>query len=141
ITVNNIALGTMKTPVSAAMWDDPDNPQAKALLQSYVVRRPGEPDDVAGLALYLASPMSSWITGQTYPVNGGFSSALCLPSRFLLAFPPLQGRKSEPERGVRARLPGMPITSGFNHVATITADADRIAAFYGTVFGAEITFE
>lgn len=76
ITVNNISLGTMKTPVSAAMWDDPDNPQAKQIMQRYVIRRPGEPDDVAGLALYLASPMASWITGQTYPVNGGFSFAL-----------------------------------------------------------------
>ena len=73
ITVNNIALGTMRTPVSAALWDDPDNPQARAIMQHYVVRRPGEPEDVAGLALYLASPMASWITGQTYPVNGGFS--------------------------------------------------------------------
>jgi 3-oxoacyl-[acyl-carrier protein] reductase len=31
---------------------------------------------VAGLTLFLASPMASWITGQTYPVNGGFSFAL-----------------------------------------------------------------
>jgi 3-oxoacyl-[acyl-carrier protein] reductase len=78
ITVNNIALGTMHTPVSAALWDnDPEhNPQAQAILQKYVIRRPGKPDDVAGLALYLASPMASWITGQTYPLNGGISFAL-----------------------------------------------------------------
>jgi 3-oxoacyl-[acyl-carrier protein] reductase len=44
-------------------------------MQRYVIRRPGEPEDVAGLALYLASPMASWITGQTYPLNGGFSFA------------------------------------------------------------------
>jgi 3-oxoacyl-[acyl-carrier protein] reductase len=75
VTVNNISLGTMKTPVSAAMWETPDSPQAKALMQRYVIRRPGEPEDVAGLALYLASPMASWITGQTYPLNGGFSFA------------------------------------------------------------------
>lgn len=76
ITVNNIALGTMRTPVSADFWDDPDNPRAKELLKQYLVRRPGEPEDAAGLALYLASPMASWITGQTYPVNGGFSFAI-----------------------------------------------------------------
>jgi len=76
ITVNNIALGTMRTPVSASMWDDPDNPRAKELMKHYLIRRPGEPEDVAGMALYLASPMSSWITGQTYPVNGGFSFAI-----------------------------------------------------------------
>jgi NAD(P)-dependent dehydrogenase (short-subunit alcohol dehydrogenase family) len=77
ITVNNIALGTMHTPISAALWDNnpQDNPQAQKILEKYVVRRPGQPEDIAGLALYLASPMSSWITGQTYPVNGGISFA------------------------------------------------------------------
>jgi NAD(P)-dependent dehydrogenase (short-subunit alcohol dehydrogenase family) len=77
ITVNNIALGTMRTPVAGDFWDDIEgNPQAKALLQRYVIRRPGEPEDVAGLVLYLASPMASWVTGQTYPLNGGYSFAL-----------------------------------------------------------------
>jgi NAD(P)-dependent dehydrogenase (short-subunit alcohol dehydrogenase family) len=75
ITVNNISLGTMKTPVSAAMWENPDSPQAKSIMQGYVIRRPGEPEDVAGLALYLASDMADWVTGQTYPLNGGFSFA------------------------------------------------------------------
>ena len=35
----------------------------------------------------------------------------------------------------------MPITSGFNHVATMTTDLDRLVAFYRDVFGAELTFE
>jgi len=35
----------------------------------------------------------------------------------------------------------MPITTGFNHVATVTPDADRIVEFYKAVFGAEVTFE
>lgn len=35
----------------------------------------------------------------------------------------------------------MPHTSGFNHVATLTPDLDRFVAFYGSVFGAEVTFE
>jgi catechol 2,3-dioxygenase-like lactoylglutathione lyase family enzyme len=34
----------------------------------------------------------------------------------------------------------MPITTGFNHVATLSTDLDRLARFYGDVFGAEITF-
>jgi NAD(P)-dependent dehydrogenase (short-subunit alcohol dehydrogenase family) len=77
VTINNIALGTMRTPVSEHIWNNLDeHPEAKTILQKYIVRRPGEPDDAAGLALYLASPMASWITGQTYPVNGGFSFAL-----------------------------------------------------------------
>jgi 2-hydroxycyclohexanecarboxyl-CoA dehydrogenase len=44
-------------------------------MQGYVIRRPGEPEDDAGLALYLASDMADWVTGQTYPLNGGFSFA------------------------------------------------------------------
>ena len=35
----------------------------------------------------------------------------------------------------------MPITTGFNHVATVTADLDRLVAFYTAVFDAEVTFE
>ena len=35
----------------------------------------------------------------------------------------------------------MPITTGFNHVATVTADLDRLVSFYKDVFGAEVTFE
>jgi len=35
----------------------------------------------------------------------------------------------------------MPITTGFNHVATVTADLDRLVGFYKDVFGAEVTFE
>jgi catechol 2,3-dioxygenase-like lactoylglutathione lyase family enzyme len=35
----------------------------------------------------------------------------------------------------------VPTTSGFNHVATVTADLDRLVAFYGKAFGAEVTLE
>jgi NAD(P)-dependent dehydrogenase (short-subunit alcohol dehydrogenase family) len=76
ITVNNIALGTMRTPQTEAFWADPEDARAKSMLQSYIVRRPGLPEDVAPLAVFLASPHASWITGQTYPVNGGFSFTL-----------------------------------------------------------------
>jgi 3-oxoacyl-[acyl-carrier protein] reductase len=76
VTVNNIALGTMRTPLSEAFWSEPGRPEAKAILQNYVVRRPGLPEDVASLALFLASSQASWITGQTYPPNGGYSFAL-----------------------------------------------------------------
>jgi NAD(P)-dependent dehydrogenase (short-subunit alcohol dehydrogenase family) len=76
ITANNIALGTMRTPMTEPLWADAENEQARALLRSYLVRRPGLPSDVAPLALLLASEHGSWITGQTYPLNGGFSFAL-----------------------------------------------------------------
>lgn len=77
ITANNIALGTMRTPLSEPLWaEGTETPQAKAILRNYVVRRPGSADDVATLAVLLASENGSWITGQTIPVNGGFSFAL-----------------------------------------------------------------
>lgn len=79
VTVNNISLGTMRTPLTSAVYDS-DDPEAKAqvkqILRNYLVRRPGEPDDVAGMVLYLASDLSAWVTGQTYPVNGGVSVTL-----------------------------------------------------------------
>ncbi len=79
ITVNNISLGTMRTPVSAGFWDSSDpaaTAQKKAMMANYLVRRPGEPDDVAWVIAMLASPRSAWVTGQTIPVNGGYSFAL-----------------------------------------------------------------
>jgi 3-oxoacyl-[acyl-carrier protein] reductase len=45
-------------------------------MSNYVIRRLGEPSDIAAMVLFLASDASSWITGQTYPVNGGFSFAM-----------------------------------------------------------------
>jgi 3-oxoacyl-[acyl-carrier protein] reductase len=76
ITANNISLGTMRTPLSEERWATASESDKAALLKPYIVRRPGSPDDVAGLALYLASPAGEWITAQTYPVNGGYSVAL-----------------------------------------------------------------
>jgi 3-oxoacyl-[acyl-carrier protein] reductase len=42
----------------------------------YVIRRFGRPNDVAGAALFLCSDAAGFITGQTYPVNGGYSFAV-----------------------------------------------------------------
>lgn len=63
-------------PGLGASWADPDSEQAKAMMRSYVIRRPGTPHDVASLTVFLASEHASWVTGQTYPLNGGFSFAL-----------------------------------------------------------------
>jgi 3-oxoacyl-[acyl-carrier protein] reductase len=77
VTVNTIALGTIRTEVTAALWDAPEHEDRRtAMLADYLVRRPGQPDDVAWMTLFLASPRASWVTGQTIPVNGGFSFAL-----------------------------------------------------------------
>lgn len=74
ITANSIAIATTRTPATAPMFDDPV--RMKRTFERYIVRRPGEPTDIANMALFLASDASSWISGQTYPVNGGFTLAL-----------------------------------------------------------------
>ena len=77
ITVNSISLGTMNVPSSGAVWNDPERVELQqAMLKSYVIRRPGEADDPAWLVATLVSPRASWITGQTYPVNGGYTFAI-----------------------------------------------------------------
>lgn len=74
ITVNSVALGAIETPTTAPMMESEE--ARKAMLRSYIIRRVGQPQDVAGLVLFLCSDAAAWITAQTYPVNGGYSSAL-----------------------------------------------------------------
>jgi len=69
IRVNCIAPGVIKTQFSKALWSDPA--RAATIARSYPLRRLGEPDDVAGAALLLASRAGSFITGQTLVVDGG----------------------------------------------------------------------
>lgn len=74
ITANNVAIAATRTPATAAGMDNEEF--AKRVLRNYIIRRFGEPSDVAAMITFLASPAAGWITGQTYPVNGGFSVAL-----------------------------------------------------------------
>jgi 3-oxoacyl-[acyl-carrier protein] reductase len=77
ITVNCVSLGTIETPATARASDSPEAKEAeRTLLRPYVIRRRGRPDDVAGMVTYLVSPLASWITGQTYVVNGGYTFSL-----------------------------------------------------------------
>ena len=76
ITVNCIALGTMRTPMTGEDLETTNPEHVKKMLSGYAIRRRGQPADVAGLVAYLASPMASWLTGQTIPLNGGLSMAL-----------------------------------------------------------------
>jgi NAD(P)-dependent dehydrogenase (short-subunit alcohol dehydrogenase family) len=69
IRVNCIAPGLVKTDFARALWDTPE-----AEVRSSVgtpLRRLGEPDDIAGAAVYLASRAGAWTTGQTIVVDGG----------------------------------------------------------------------
>jgi 2-hydroxycyclohexanecarboxyl-CoA dehydrogenase len=75
ITANSVAIAYTETPeVAARMQSDPE--RLKRMMAAYVIRRPGQPQDVANMVLFLASDASSWITGQTYPVSGGFTFGL-----------------------------------------------------------------
>jgi 3-oxoacyl-[acyl-carrier protein] reductase len=73
IRVNCISLGSIQTPGVQQRFDDPE--AMKKILRQYLLRRVGEPQDAASMILFLASDASTWITGQTYPVNGGYSTS------------------------------------------------------------------
>ena len=63
----------MQTPEQFEAYKQTE--QYKKAVSQYIIRRYGQPEDVAGLAAFLCSDRASWITGQTYPVNGGYSVA------------------------------------------------------------------
>lgn len=71
ITANCIALAGVNTPGVQGLI--PDDQALKRILRGYTIRRLGEPSDAANMILFLASDAAEWITGQTYPVNGGYS--------------------------------------------------------------------
>ncbi|QKG21383.1 SDR family NAD(P)-dependent oxidoreductase [Actinomadura verrucosospora] len=74
ITANCISLAATRTPRTEGRFADEE--RFKKIMSKYVIRRAGEPEDAANLVLFLASDAASWITGQTVPVNGGYSFAL-----------------------------------------------------------------
>ena len=77
ITANCISLATMNnTPPDAPPPSEQENEMMAQIMKQYIVRRRGEPADVAAMVCFLASDLSSWITGQTYPVNGGYTLSL-----------------------------------------------------------------
>ena len=73
ITANCVAAGATRTPLIEAALAAGGEAMEKAMVRGYPLRRLGEPADVAAAVVFLCSPAASWITGQTYPVNGGYS--------------------------------------------------------------------
>jgi glucose 1-dehydrogenase len=69
ITVNNVAPGAIDTPMDESTKADPA--RLAALLDEIPLRRMGTPDEVASLALFLASDEASYVTGSTYFIDGG----------------------------------------------------------------------
>ena len=69
VTANNIAPGAVETPMDAEIKEDPE--QYESLLSEIPLGRMGKPEEVAALAVYLASDAAAYVTGSTYVVDGG----------------------------------------------------------------------
>lgn len=71
ITINNIAPGAIETPINTKLLNDPM--KLNALLGQIPLGRLGQPRDVSGLAVFLASDDADYVTGATYYVDGGLT--------------------------------------------------------------------
>ena len=69
VRVNCIAPGLIRTDFARALWDDPENLQRRTA--STPLRRIGEPDEIAGAAVFLASQAGAFMTGQSLVIDGG----------------------------------------------------------------------
>ena len=67
VRVNAIAPGLVKTDMARALWE----PAEERIAASMPLGRLGVPEDIAHCALYLASDLASWVTGQTFVIDGG----------------------------------------------------------------------
>lgn len=71
ITANAVLPGLVKTHFARALWEDPQ--ALAAACRATALGRIGEPADLAGIAVYLASPAGRWTTGQGFVVDGGWA--------------------------------------------------------------------
>lgn len=78
IRVNAIAPGWIRTPMTQALQED--TRRSAEVLQRIPLSRWGEPDDVAGLVVFLASDAAAYITGCTIPVDGGAANTIMISS-------------------------------------------------------------
>ncbi|MDF2702897.1 MAG: short-chain dehydrogenase/reductase [Rubrobacteraceae bacterium] len=69
ITVNYIAPGAEDTPMDAPLKEDAN--QMQQLISEIPLRRMGRPEEIADLAVYLASDSASYVTGSTFVIDGG----------------------------------------------------------------------
>ena len=71
INVNAIAPGLIETPMTQERLDDPKKRESS--MAAIPWRRPGQPHEIAGLALFLASDAADYVTGQTWVMDGGLT--------------------------------------------------------------------
>ncbi|WP_380873162.1 short-chain dehydrogenase [Sphingomonas sp. DBB INV C78] len=76
VRVNCIAPGLVRTDFARALWENPDT--LKAVTRGTPLKRIGEPHEIAGAAVYLASPASTFMTGQAMIVDGGSTTGVGL---------------------------------------------------------------
>jgi len=72
ITVNCLAPGWFRTAQNAALWEDEE--WVAYITDRIPLKRPGQPGDLDGTVVFLASDASAYITGQTILVDGGIST-------------------------------------------------------------------
>jgi len=71
IRCNVINPGLIDTPMAAPLMNNPE--QLDPILSHYPIRRAGKPEEVAQMALYLASDEAAWVTGGTFSIDGGMT--------------------------------------------------------------------
>lgn len=69
VRANCIAPGLIRTDFARALWENPDI--AKKATKGYALRRIGEPDEIAGAAVFLSAAAGRFMTGQTMVIDGG----------------------------------------------------------------------
>jgi gluconate 5-dehydrogenase len=105
IQANAVAPGHILTPLTQVTWDHPT--RSVYLRERIAARRPGNPEEVAGMVVMLCAPASSYMTGQTYHIDGG-----CLaggtPWDFDTNYGAVAAAAKAPERRAASRKPGHP---------------------------------
>jgi NAD(P)-dependent dehydrogenase (short-subunit alcohol dehydrogenase family) len=71
IRCNVVNPGLIDTPMAAPLMSNPEH--LDPILAHYPIRRAGKPEEVANMVLYLASDEAAWVTGGTFPIDGGMT--------------------------------------------------------------------
>ena len=71
IRCNVVNPGLIATPMAAPLMASPEH--LDPILSHYPIRRPGKPEEVADMVLYLASDEAAWVTGGTFTIDGGMT--------------------------------------------------------------------